>query len=139
MLKTGVRGDLAGIREKVYVGERLSFKDGLKLFESNDVMNIGRLANHVREKLHGDHAYFTHKYRLYPTNICVYRCRFCAFRVRRTCAESPAPSAPSTGQSARPKKATGTCSRSSRSSTRYRRPWTSEGPASSCRVGSIRT
>ena len=83
MLKIGVPGDLAEIREKVYAGERLSFEDGLKLFESNDVVEMGRLANHVREKLHGDKAYFSHKYRLYPTNVCVYRCRFCAFRVSK--------------------------------------------------------
>jgi aminodeoxyfutalosine synthase len=83
MLKVGAPGDLAEIREKVYAGERLSFEDGLKLFESNNVTEMGRLANHVRERLHGDKAYFSHKYRLYPTNICMYRCRFCAFRVSK--------------------------------------------------------
>ena len=83
MLKISVPGDLAEIREKVYAGERLSSEDGLKLFESKDVVEIGCLANHVREKLHGDKAYFSHKYRLYPTNVCVYRCRFCAFRVSK--------------------------------------------------------
>ena len=83
MLKIGAPGDLAEIREKVYAGERLSSEDGLKLFESNDIVEIGRLANHVRENLHGDRAYFSHKYRLYPTNVCVYRCRFCAFRVSK--------------------------------------------------------
>jgi aminodeoxyfutalosine synthase len=83
MLKIGAPWDLAEIREKVHAGERLSFEDGLKLFESNDVIEIGRLANTVREKLHGDNVYFSHKYRLYPTNICVYRCRFCAFRVSK--------------------------------------------------------
>ena len=61
MLKIGVPGDVAEIREKDYAGERLSFEDGLKLFESNDVVEMGRLANHVREKLHGDKAYFSHK------------------------------------------------------------------------------
>src|SRR5919107_5573298 len=83
MLKIGVPRDLAEIREKVYAEERLSSEDGMKLFESNDVVEIGRLTNHVREKLHGDRAYFSHKYRLYPTNVCVYRCRFCAFRVSK--------------------------------------------------------
>src|SRR4028119_1492447 len=83
MLKIGAPGDLAEIREKILAGERLSPEDGLKLFESNNVTEIGCLANTVREKLHGDKAYFSHKYRLYPTNICVYRCRFCAFRVSK--------------------------------------------------------
>ncbi|MDQ3892300.1 MAG: radical SAM protein, partial [Actinomycetota bacterium] len=83
MLKIGTPGNLVEIREKVYAGERLSFEDGLKLFESNNLTEIGRLANMVRERLHGDKAYFSHKYRLYPTNICMYRCRFCAFRVSK--------------------------------------------------------
>ena len=61
MLEVGAPGDLAGIQEKVYAGERLSFEDGLKLFESNNVTEMGRLANHVREHLHGDKAYFSHK------------------------------------------------------------------------------
>src|SRR5919202_1775862 len=74
---------LEGIREKVHAKERLSFEDGLRLFESNDLTGIGRLANAVRDRLHGDAAYFSHKYRLYPTNICKYRCRFCAFRVSK--------------------------------------------------------
>src|SRR4028118_292649 len=83
MLKIGVPTDLRELREKVFANERLSFEDGLKLFESNDLMELGRLANYVREHRHGDRAYFSHKYRLYPTNICVYRCRFCAFRVSK--------------------------------------------------------
>src|ERR671916_58896 len=83
MLKVGAPGDLAQIREKVYAGERLSFEDGLKLFESNNITEIGRLANHVRERLHGDNAYFSHKYRLYPTNIGISRRRFSVSRVSR--------------------------------------------------------
>jgi len=85
MLKVGAPGrvDLSEIGEKVHAGERLSFDDGLRLFESNDVVGIGRLANLVRERLHGDAAYFSHKYRIYPTNVCKFRCRFCAFRVNK--------------------------------------------------------
>jgi aminodeoxyfutalosine synthase len=86
MLEIGVpvgKTDLSEIREKVHANERLSFEDGLKLFGSNDVTGIGRLANLVRERMHGDAAYFSHKYRIYPTNVCKFRCRFCAFRVNK--------------------------------------------------------
>src|SRR3712207_2453547 len=86
MLEIGApvrRADLSEIREKVREGVRLSFEDGLKLFESNDVIGIGRLANEVRERMHGDAAYFSHKYRIYPTNVCKFRCCFCAFRVNK--------------------------------------------------------
>jgi hypothetical protein len=37
MLEIGVPPDLKEIREKVHAGERLSFEDGLRPFESNDL------------------------------------------------------------------------------------------------------
>jgi aminodeoxyfutalosine synthase len=83
MLETRTGGNLAEIEEKVLSGERLTFDDGVRLFESNEVARIGQLANLVRERVNGNRAYFVHNYRLYPTNICVYKCRFCAFRVSK--------------------------------------------------------
>jgi aminodeoxyfutalosine synthase len=72
---------LADIRAKVEAGERLSFDDGL-LLESPEVPlpELGELANLVRERKHGDAAYYNINTHLNPTNVCVYRCTFCAFR-----------------------------------------------------------
>lgn len=70
---------LAPIVEKVLRGERLSLDDGLALFRSNDLLTIGSLAHHVREKLHGKRTYFNVNRHINPTNVCVASCRLCAF------------------------------------------------------------
>src|ERR1043165_4543140 len=72
---------LQPIREKVEAGERLSLDDGLVL-ERSDVPlpEVGELANFVRERKNGNFAYYNINTHLNPTNVCVYRCVFCAFR-----------------------------------------------------------
>jgi aminodeoxyfutalosine synthase len=70
---------LRPIAEKVFAGERLSFEDGVALYRSPDILAVGWLANHVREKMHGDVAYFNVNRHINPTNVCVAACRLCAF------------------------------------------------------------
>ena len=67
------------IAEKVFAGERLSFDDGVALYGSSDVLAVGWLANHVRERMHGDVTYFNVNRHINPTNVCVAACRLCAF------------------------------------------------------------
>jgi aminodeoxyfutalosine synthase len=67
------------IAEKVQAGERLNFDDGVALYRSGDVLAVGWLANLVRERLHGDIAYFNVNRHINPTNVCVASCRLCAF------------------------------------------------------------
>src|SRR5206468_10052703 len=71
---------LATIRAKVEAGERLSFDEGVFLCEDADLFTLGELANQVRERKNGNFAYFNVNTHLNPTNVCVYRCVFCAFR-----------------------------------------------------------
>ncbi|MEO1970349.1 MAG: CofH family radical SAM protein, partial [Pirellulaceae bacterium] len=69
------------IREKVEAGQRLSFDDGLFLYEpTTPLQEIGELANLVRERINGNAGYYNINTHLNPTNVCVYRCNFCAFR-----------------------------------------------------------
>jgi aminodeoxyfutalosine synthase len=70
---------LDAIRSKVERGERLSAEDGRALFEHPDVVAVGQLANAVRERLHGDRAYFNRNMRIEVTNVCVASCLFCSF------------------------------------------------------------
>lgn len=70
---------LRPIAEKVLAEERLTFADGLTLYGSPDVLAVGWLANCVREKLHGNIAYFNVNRHINPTNVCVAACRLCAF------------------------------------------------------------
>jgi aminodeoxyfutalosine synthase len=72
---------LRPIREKVEAGERLSFDDGVALYRDDaPLAEVGELANLVRERKNGNAAYYNINTHLNPTNVCVYRCTFCAFR-----------------------------------------------------------
>lgn len=71
---------MQAITEKVHAGERLSLEEGLFLDREADLLELGELANFVREKKNGNYAYYNTNIHLNPTNVCVYRCRFCAFR-----------------------------------------------------------
>jgi aminodeoxyfutalosine synthase len=69
------------IRNKVEAGERLDMSDGIFLYEPQvPLQELGKLANLVRERINGNVAYYNINTHLNPTNVCVYRCRFCAFR-----------------------------------------------------------
>ena len=72
---------LESIRRKVEAGERLSLDDGLFLYEPTTPLHeVGELANLVRERKNGNRAYYNINTHLNATNVCVYRCTFCAFR-----------------------------------------------------------
>ena len=70
---------LKPIAAKVLAGERLSHEDGVTLYRSPDLLAVGWLANHVREKRHGNVTYFNVNRHINPTNVCVAHCKLCAF------------------------------------------------------------
>ena len=70
---------LRPIADKVLADERLSAVDGVMLYRSPDLLGVGWLANHIREKRHGDICYFNVNRHINPTNICVAHCKLCAF------------------------------------------------------------
>jgi aminodeoxyfutalosine synthase len=72
-------GRLKPIAQKVLAGQRLNAGDGLTLFQSTDLLALGWLANHVREKKHGRVCYFNVNRHINPTNVCVAHCKLCAF------------------------------------------------------------
>ncbi len=74
---------LEPVAAKVLAGKRLSFDDGIALYGSPDILAVGWLANYVREKMHGDVAYFNVNRHINPTNVCVAACRLCAFGRRK--------------------------------------------------------
>ena len=72
---------LKEIRQKVEAGERLSFEDGILMYDESIPLNdLGQLANLVRERKNGNVGYYNINTHLNPTNVCIYRCVFCAFR-----------------------------------------------------------
>jgi aminodeoxyfutalosine synthase len=70
---------LEDVARRVLAAERLSTDDGVRLYRA-DLNAVGALANHVRERLHGDIAYFNVNQHVNYTNICNKLCRFCAFQ-----------------------------------------------------------
>ena len=70
---------LTAIDEKLQAGVRLSFEDGVRLFEAPDLLAVGWLANRDRERRHGARTYFNYNLRLEPTNVCEASCLFCSF------------------------------------------------------------
>jgi len=70
---------LKPVAERILAGERLNAADGLALYESNDLLAVGWLANYVREKRHGNICYYNINRHINPTNVCVAHCRLCAF------------------------------------------------------------
>jgi aminodeoxyfutalosine synthase len=70
---------LKPIAAKVLAGERLSQEDGVAVYRSPDLLAVGWLANHVREKRHGNVTYFNVNRHINPTNVCVAHCKLCAF------------------------------------------------------------
>lgn len=80
MMLTRVRdAGLHHIHDKLEAGERLSFDDGIRLFETPDTLALGWLANREREKRHGGRTYYNFNIRLEATNVCVASCLFCSF------------------------------------------------------------
>lgn len=71
---------LDSIRHKVEAGERLTEADGRFLFRPDvDLHEVGRLANLVRDRKNGSTAYYNINAHLNPTNVCIYRCKLCAY------------------------------------------------------------
>ena len=70
---------LLRIAEKVRDDVRISEEEGLFLFEQAPLGYLGTLANHIRERKHGDHTFFNRNFHIEPTNVCLYTCTFCSY------------------------------------------------------------
>jgi aminodeoxyfutalosine synthase len=74
------------ISGKVEAGDRLSFEEGIALYETDDLNALGKLADYVRRSLHGKTTYYNVNRHFNHTNICIADCKFCGF-YRRARAE----------------------------------------------------
>jgi len=75
--------ELIPMWEKVQRGERLSFEDGMRIVTTPDFPALGRMADYVKARRHGDRVYFVLNRHVNPTNICVLSCSFCDFAKKR--------------------------------------------------------
>jgi len=72
--------DLSAIAAKVEAGERLSFEDGVALFESADLLEVGRLADLANRRRNGRKVYYNVNRHINPTNVCFVGCELCAYK-----------------------------------------------------------
>ncbi len=80
--------DLEDLGAKVVCGERLDFDEGLRLYAHPDLLAVGRMADFVRERRHGDVVFYNVNRHINPTNVCIQGCTFCAFGVKGTMPQS---------------------------------------------------
>jgi aminodeoxyfutalosine synthase len=79
---------LLPILNKVDNEERLSFEDGLKVLETQDLNTVGMMADYAKRRREGDKVYFVVNRHINPTNICAISCKFCAFGVTKRSADA---------------------------------------------------
>ena len=71
LFNSSYSNELKAIADKVYNGERISFNEGLMLYNKAELGFVGALANFVRHKKSGDKVFFNHNFHVEPTNVCV--------------------------------------------------------------------
>lgn len=79
IISSTIDAQLKTIAQKVATQERISFEDGVYLYEHGELGFLGTLANHIREQKHGDKVFFNRNFHVEPTNICVFDCKFCSY------------------------------------------------------------
>jgi len=85
MIKTLIdkAGDLKQIAEKIYNGERMTFDDGISLYNSDNPALLASLALFRKNQISGDKVFFNKNFHIEPTNICVFGCKFCSYRRKK--------------------------------------------------------
>lgn len=71
--------ELKSIAQRVLNNQRLTFDEGVLLYEKGELGYLGVLANYIRQRKHGDKTYFNRNFHIEPTNLCVYDCKFCSY------------------------------------------------------------
>ena len=71
--------ELKMIADKVFSGERITFDEGVTLYNKAELGFLGTLSNYIREIKHGNKTYFNRNFHIEPTNICVFDCKFCSY------------------------------------------------------------
>ncbi len=71
---------LQAVYKKIEAGSRINEQEALDLFTSADLLSLGRLAQLCAARFHdANQATFLIDRNINYTNICISRCRFCAF------------------------------------------------------------
>ncbi len=70
---------LDAIENKVIASEPIDRDEALELLRSDDLIAVGRIARRVKLKKSSNRVYFVLNKHINYTNLCVSKCKFCAF------------------------------------------------------------
>ena len=71
--------DFKALYKNLTRGGRLTDREAVELFESEDIFSIGELANRMSERRNKKYIHYIKNMHINPGNICTNRCKFCAF------------------------------------------------------------
>lgn len=74
-----MQNQLNTIQNKVELKQRISVEEAVFLFENAPLGLLGSMANHIKDQINGKNVYYNRNIHIEPTNICLYRCKFCSF------------------------------------------------------------
>ena len=76
--------ELLPIADKVEAGERITREEAIVLFETDDLLAVGAMADLVNRRMNGDRVYYVANQHINPTNVCILHkvCVFCSYGVR---------------------------------------------------------
>ncbi len=75
---------LVPIAEKVEAGQRVTREESIALFETNDLLAVGAMADLMNRRRNGDRVFYVANQHINPTNVCVLNrvCVFCSYGVK---------------------------------------------------------
>ncbi|MDR2027258.1 MAG: CofH family radical SAM protein [Prevotellaceae bacterium] len=76
-------GHLKQVAEKIYEGERLTFQDGISLYNTDNLSLLASLALFAKQRISGNKVFFNRNFHIEPTNICVFGCKFCSYKRKK--------------------------------------------------------
>ncbi len=80
LLSATLPSNIEPIVQKVLTSERLTVSDAVTLFEQADLGLLSLLASYANHRKNGDEVAFNKNFHIEPTNICVYKCKFCSYQ-----------------------------------------------------------
>ncbi|MDR1181560.1 MAG: CofH family radical SAM protein [Bacteroidales bacterium] len=85
MIKTIIEnaGDLKQTAKKIYEGERLTFEDGVSLYNSSNLPLLASLSLFRKKQISGNKVFFNRNFHIEPANICIFACKFCSYRRKK--------------------------------------------------------
>jgi aminodeoxyfutalosine synthase len=77
--RSTITDELKFISKKILNFERINIQEGIILYKNGELGFLGMLANYIRENKNKNFVYYNQNIHIEPTNICLYKCRFCSY------------------------------------------------------------